>query len=207
AGVRFEYGVEVAGIRFLGDMVTGVESTRGELNADTYLLAAASASPRLAAPLGLKLPIYPVKGYSATITATSWSRPLSLPLVDFNKKFVITPLGTRLRIAGTAEFTGFDTRPNPSRSAAMVQQALALVPELAEQVDRQRIEHWTGLRPMTCDGPPVLGETPYRNLYINAGHGPLGWTLAAGSSRLVADRMAGRAAEIPLTGLDYGRFA
>lgn len=207
AGVQFEFGTEVFRLRRNGDVVAAAVTDRGEYAADSYLLCAASASPGLVAPLGLRLPIYPVKGYSATIAATAWTRPLGLPLVDFSRKFVITPLGRRLRIAGTAEFTGFDTRPNPQRSASLVSQALGLVPELAAQADPSRIEHWAGLRPMTCDGSPVVGETPYRNLFLNAGHGPLGWTLAAGSGLLVAQRMAGEAPGISLAGLDYARFA
>ena len=205
AGVRFQYGI--AARRFLsrGDRITALTTTHGEMTADMYLLAAASVSTHLVASLGLRLPIYPVKGYSATLTG-DWVRQLRLPLVDFGKKFVLTPLGLRLRVAGTAEFNGFDTRPNPQRNGNLVKQALALVPELAEQVRPENIQYWAGLRPMTCDGPPVLGDSPFQNLFFNTGHGPLGWTQAAGSSRLVADRMAGRELAIPLGGLDYARF-
>jgi len=131
---------------------------------------------------------------------------LGVPLVDFGRKVVVTPLGRRLRIAGTAEFAGFDTTLNPKRGAAILQHALELVPELAARVEHAQVQHWAGLRPMTPDGPPVLGETPYRGLYINAGHGPLGFTLAAGSGRAVADLVAGRAPELTLEGLDQRRF-
>jgi D-amino-acid dehydrogenase len=171
------------------------------------VLAAASESPRLAAPLGLKLPIYPVKGYSVTLSTAAANRSLGLPLVDFEQKVVITPLGRRLRIAGTAEFNGYDLALNPERGAHLLAQALALVPELGGNLEHVQVQHWAGLRPMTADGPPILGATPYHNLYCNTGHGPLGWTLAAGSSRLVADVIAGREPEIGLTGLDLRRFA
>jgi D-amino-acid dehydrogenase len=205
AGVLFKYGIAARRLLSQSNRITAVATTQGEMTADVYLLAAASMSSRLVAPLGLRLPIYPVKGYSATLTG-DWSQRLRLPLVDFGKKFVITPLGSRLRIAGTAEFTGFDTRPNPQRNGNLVKQALELVPELAERVRPENIQHWAGLRPMTCDGPPVLGDSPFYNLFVNPGHGPLGWTLATGSGRLVADRMAGREPAIPLNGLDYARF-
>jgi D-amino-acid dehydrogenase len=205
AGVRFLYGVAARSLSRRGDRIAAVITTRGEMTADMFLLAAASVSTTLVAPLGLRLPVYPVKGYSATING-NWTRRLGLPLVDFGRKFVITPLGSRLRIAGTAEFNGFDTRANPQRSRNLVKRGLELVPELAQQLGSADIQHWTGLRPMSCDGPPVLGDSPFRNLFFNTGHGPLGWTLAAGSSRLVADRMAGQDPGITLTGLDYARF-
>jgi D-amino-acid dehydrogenase len=156
--------------------------------------------------LGLKLPIYPVKGYSATLTLSSLKRRLGVPLVDFERKVVITPLGDRLRVAGTAEFAGFDTRLNLKRSAHVLQHALELLPEVAGQARGQEAQHWTGLRPMTSDGPPLLGATPYPNLFLNAGHGPLGWTLCAGSSRAVADLVAGRRPELDLTAYSLARF-
>jgi len=133
-------------------------------------------------------------------------RRLGLPLVDFERKLVITPLGSRLRIAGTAEFNAFDIAHNMRRGAALLAHALALVPELAEQVEHAQVQHWAGLRPMTCDGPPVLGASHYANLFFNTGHGPLGWTLCAGSARAVADLLAGRAPETDLSGLSYARF-
>ena len=206
AGVQFRYGVDVTGLIADGDRVTGVRTGQGEFSADACVVAAGCASPALLAPLGLALPIYPVKGYSITVSGAGWKRMLGVPLVDFGRKVVLTPLGSRLRIAGTAEFAGFDTIPNPRRGTAILRHALDLVPELAAQVEHTQVQHWAGLRPMTPDGPPVLGETPYRGLYLNAGHGPLGFTLAVGSGRVVADLIAGNVPEIPLAGLGYGRF-
>lgn len=207
AGVEFRYGIEVTGLR--GDFKRiGAAVTRdGELQAESYVLAAGNASPALLASAGFTLPMYPVKGYSITVTAAKWARPLGVPLVDFEQKTVLTPMGARLRIAGTAEFNGFDTSLNPRRGASILRRALALVPALAAQVDATQVEHWAGLRPMTADGPPVLGATPLENLFLNTGHGPLGWTLAAGSGRVVADLVTGQRPEIDLKGLDYGRYA
>lgn len=205
AGVRFLYGTEVMRLRAADGMVVALETPAGEISADTYILAAASASAVLAAPLGLDLPIYPVKGYSATLDAPL-KRTLRVPLVDFERKVVVTPLGQKLRVAGTAEFTGFDTSLNPQRSANVLSQMLRLLPEVADQAGPDAVQHWTGLRPMTADGPPLLGTTPYRNLFLNSGHGPLGFTLCAGSSRAVADLAAGRAPELDLQSYALARF-
>lgn len=202
AGAQFRYGVAVTGFRRGQGGIAAVATTEGELTADAYVLAAASVSTELAAPLGLKLPIYPVKGYSATLRLPQ-GQALGVPLVDFEQKLVITPLGDRLRIAGTAEFAGFDTRPNPRRSAHLVRQAARLLPAIAKTSE---VQHWNGFRPMTADGPPLLGATPYPNLYLNAGHGPLGWTLCAGSSRAVADLAAGRTPDIDLAAYSLARF-
>lgn len=206
AGVRFLFGTTVKSFVPGKGGVTALTTDRGELAADVYVLAAASASPALAAPLGFRLPIYPVKGYSVTLPATDWKRRLGLPLVDFEQKVVITPLGQRLRIAGTAEFAGYDTALNPQRCANILRHALELVPEIAAQVEHTQVQNWTGLRPMTPDGPPVVGQSPCPNLFLNTGHGPLGWTLGPGSSRALADLMAGRRPELDLTPYSPARF-
>jgi D-amino-acid dehydrogenase len=202
-GVEFRFGTTVTSLKSGQGRIMSVESTAGELGADVYILAAASCSTALAAPLGLKLPIHPVKGYSATLRIPQPERPLGVPLVDFEQKLVITPLGRHLRIAGTAEFAGFDGQPNPKRSAHLLRQAARLLPDISATGE---VTHWNGLRPMTADGPPILGATPYPNLFLNAGHGPLGWTLGAGSSRAVADLAAGREPEIDLAAYSLARF-
>jgi D-amino-acid dehydrogenase len=207
AGVRFEFGRTVLGFNTRQGHVTGARVGEGTLQADVYVLAAASLSPRLTRPLGLELPIYPVKGYSVTLPAAGWKRPLTLPLVDFEQKVVITPLGGRLRIAGTAEFAGYDDRLNPRRGANILRHALDLLPEIAAQTGHAEVQNWTGLRPMTPDGPPILGATPYPNLFLNTGHGPLGWTLGAGSARALADLMSGQPPELDLAPFSFARFA
>jgi D-amino-acid dehydrogenase len=150
--------------------------------------------------------MYPVKGYSLTLQAEGLAQPLSVPLVDFEQKIVVTPLGTRLRVAGTAEFTGFDARANPGRSAGIFKHTLRLLPQLAGRVRAEEVQYWNGFRPMTADGPPILGATPYPNLFLNTGHGPLGFTLATGSSRAIADLAAGREPELPLESYSVARF-
>ena len=207
AGVIFRFDTEVTGFKSRSDRVEALKCGEEELRADVYVLAAASHTPGLTAPLGLKLPIYPVKGYSLTLSVPDLEPALSVPLVDFEQKIVITPLEKRLRVAGTAEFAGFDTRENPSRSASILKHTLRLLPQLAGRVKPADVLHWNGLRPMTADGPPILGATRYPNLFLNTGHGPLGFTLAAGSSRAVADLAAGREPEIPLAAYSLARFS
>ncbi len=206
AGVRFLCGTGVERIEMRGAHIAAVHTTGGPLSADSYVVAAGNASPGLVAPLGIKLPMYPVKGYSVTLSARPWRQALGVPLVDFERKTVLTPLGGRLRIAGTAEFTGFDVTLNPKRGANVLRTAMALVPGLAAEAAQAPVEHWAGLRPMTADGPPILGATPVTNLFLNTGHGPLGWTLGAGSARSVADLVVGREPGISLEGLDYARY-
>lgn len=206
AGVRFLFGTALEQFQVRGGRVMAALTTGGPMNADSYVVAAGNASPGLLTPLKIKLPMYPVKGYSVTIPARNWSRTLGLPLVDFERKTVLTPLGRRLRIAGTAEFNGFDATPNPKRGNSVLRHALALVPDLAAEAEEAEAEHWTGLRPMTSDGSPILGATPYANLFLNTGHGPLGWTMGAGSARIVADVVTGQRPGIDLTGLEYSRY-
>ncbi|HEY3858732.1 MAG TPA: D-amino acid dehydrogenase [Gammaproteobacteria bacterium] len=206
AGVQFRFGIEVTGIKTQAGQVTALQAGAEEIKADTYIVAAASLTPALTGPLGLKLAMYPVKGYSLTLQAEGLAQPLSVPLVDFEQKIVVTPLGKLLRVAGTAEFTGFDDRANPRRSASILKHTLRLLPQLAGRVKPEEIQHWNGFRPMTADGPPILGTTPYANLFLNTGHGPLGFTLAAGSSRAVADIVAGREPDLPLQPYSAARF-
>jgi D-amino-acid dehydrogenase len=156
------------------------------------------------APLGLNLPVYPVKGYSVTLPITRPEAAPTVSLTDEAHKIVISTLGNRLRAAGTAEITGHDTMLDPRRADAVLRGLLALFPAAGKADDA---EFWTGLRPMTPDGPPVLGATPVPGLYLNTGHGTLGWTMAAGSGRILADVVAGREPPVALDGLGFDRYA
>ncbi|MDE2234416.1 MAG: D-amino acid dehydrogenase [Gammaproteobacteria bacterium] len=205
AGVSFRFKTSVTKIHAASGRILRLETGEGEVEADHYVLAAGSYSPLLAKPLGLRLPIYPVKGYSVSITPAD-SHSLRTPLVDFERKVVIAPLGRVIRVAGTAEFTGYDTSLNPSRCANILRQAVAILPWLEDPGRRNLVTYWTGLRPMTCDGPPILGATPYANLFLNTGHGPLGWTLCAGSAKCVAELVAGAACEIEMQDFSCRRF-
>lgn len=192
-GVEFRFGCTVNGFTVENNRVTGLRSSQGTLTADTYVLAAGSESLLLGRELGLRLPVLPVKGYSATFDIGGWNGAPSLPFVDNARKVAVVRMGSRVRVAGTAEFAGFDTTDNPVRSGMLLAHFKTIFPE-SEGVSPPR--YWHGLRPMTPDGRPVIGRTPIDNLFVNTGHGPLGWTLACGSARLLAQVMSGEQTEL-----------
>lgn len=206
-GVRFLSDTVVSRLRTADGIFTGVETSSGTISAEACVIAAGSYSPLLARSAGLKLPIYPVKGYSITVPIRAPFEAPRIPVVDFDRKIVMAPLGERMRIAGTAEFTGYDTQPNLPRSRSVLALAQTLFPQLTDAAAPDEIEYWTGLRPMSCDGPPILGPTPMKGLFLNTGHGPLGWTMACGSARVVADCIAGNETGVTLDGLTLARFS
>lgn len=195
-GVVFHHGKTIAAIEADGGGITGVRLRDGEmLKADAYVVALGSYSPLLLRPLGVHLPVYPAKGYSATIPLAAHAA-LAAPtvsLTDDVRKIVFSRLGDRLRVAGTAEFTGHDVSLNPARCQALVRRTRAIFPNLDVGSD---VEFWAGLRPATPGNVPLIGVTHLPNLYVNTGHGTLGWTMACGTGRLLADLVAGRAPEI-----------
>ena len=203
SGVTFLYGTTIRGLRAKGERITAVETDAGAIDGDGFVVALASYSPLMLHPLGIRLPVYPGKGYSATIPIGEHRGAPMVSLIDDEFKMVYSRLGQRLRVAGTAEFAGYDTSVTPARGGFLLRTAMALFPDCG---DGAAAELWAGLRPSTPDGVPVIGRTPYRNLYLNTGHGTLGWTMAAGSGRIVADIVLGRAPEIVLDGLDLERF-
>jgi D-amino-acid dehydrogenase len=166
------------------------------LRADAYVVALGSYSPLLLRPLGIRIPVYPLKGYSITLQLGPEHDDAapSMSLTDEAHKIVISRLGTRLRAAGTAELTGYDTTVSRLRCAAIAQRVRELFPGLGGITAH---ESWTGLRPATPDNVPIIGRTRLRNLFLNTGHGTLGWTLACGSGRALADLVSGRQPEIP----------
>lgn len=202
-GVEFRYGVTFQGFRRAGAAVSHAESDSGPMEADAFVLALGSFSARPARRLGLDLPVYPIKGYSVTVPITDPAAAPRIGLADDSRRLVISPLGGKLRVAGTAEIAGFDNRPNPVRGGAILDAARAMFPGAA---DYGEAEHWSGLRPTTPDSVPILGGTRYANLYLNTGHGTLGWTHACGSGRVTADVIAGRDPDIDLDGLTIDRF-
>lgn len=205
--VRFRYGVNVTKI-IRRDTSFDVELSDGDmLNADTVVLAAGPHSSKLAAPLGIRLPVYPVKGYSLTIPMEGWeNKPRSL-VGDMDLHAVANPLGGEvLRVAGTAEFTGFDKTIPDERVANLVKLVEAIFPEFAGIMDRNSLDPWAGLRPMSSDGVPILGKTPVEGLYLNTGHGHLGWSTAAASGRILADTIMGHTPELDIAPYSIGRF-
>jgi D-amino-acid dehydrogenase len=206
-GVTFRLDEEVTRIETEGDRVTAVIAGGERLEAERYVLALGTGSAALARPLGLRLPICPVKGYSLTVPRGGWNDAPRTPVVDEALKVGVVPIGERLRLAGSAEFAGEDASISERRTAYIWRAATGVFPALARHVDPAAIEPWSGLRPMTPDGPPILGPTRYANLFLNTGHGHLGWTMACGSARVTADLVAGRRPATELEGLAVDRFA
>jgi D-amino-acid dehydrogenase len=197
AGVTLHYDTSVLGIERHGDQVTGirVRSPQGEqrLQADAYVVALGSYTPQLLAPLGMRVPIYPAKGYSATFPVLDSSRAPQVSVTDDARKMVFTRLGNELRVAGTAELTGYNLDLNTIRCEALTQRTAELFPGA---VALERVRYWTGLRPATPSNVPIIGRSPLRNLYINSGHGTLGWTMACGSGLALADLVSGQPPEV-----------
>jgi D-amino-acid dehydrogenase len=174
--------------------VSAVRAGGERLQAEAFVVSLGSYSARLLAPLGIRLPVYPLKGYSVTLPLPPEvaARAPTISLTDEARKLVISRLGTRLRCAGTAELSGYDTSINKKRCEAIVKRLRELFPALARA---GTAECWAGLRPATPSNVPVIGRTRVENLYLNTGHGTLGWTLAAGSGRALADLVGGRRPE------------
>ncbi len=202
--MRFLHGQAIQGIETRGQRVQAVHLADGaRLHADRYVLAAGSYSRALLQPLGLDIPVYPVKGYSLTIPLTDERLAPQSTVLDETYKIALTRLGNRLRVGGMAELGGFDLRLNPRRRQTLEK----VTRELFPGGDLARAEFWTGLRPMTPDGTPLVGATPVHNLYLNTGHGTLGWTMACGSAQVLADQLMGVQPAIRTEGLDMGRYA
>ena len=202
-GVVFRFGTTVQQIQQEGGRITGVVTDQGVLTADAYLLALGSHSPALAAPLGLRLPVYPVKGYSITVPITDAAGAPESTVMDETHKVAVTRLGDRIRVGGTAELAGFDLTLHAPRRRTLEHVVTDLFPQGG---DVSRATFWCGLRPMTPDGTPIVGPTKYPNLYLSTGHGTLGWTMACGTARLMADLISGCETDIPLDGLTLARY-
>lgn len=202
-GVRFEYGSAVLALERDGARIGGVRATTGHYQADAYLVALASHAPALLAPLGIHLPVYPVKGYSLTVPIAAEDGAPRSTVMDETHKVAITRLGDRIRVGGTAELAGFNLDLDPARIATLEHVLGDVFPRGG---DPRRATAWAGLRPMTPDGTPVLGPTRYANLYLGTGHGTLGWTMAAGTGKLLADLLSQRQPEIDMAGLTLARY-
>jgi len=202
-GAEFRYGAAIAGIRHDKGAVTAIELADGaRLTADRYVLALGSFSPLFAKRLGIRLPVYPVKGYSLTFPVLNDSSSPQSTVMDETYKIAITRLGTRVRVGGTAELSGYNTRLSPSRRDTLEHVVNDLFPQAG---DSRQASFWTGLRPMTPDGPPFVGASPFSNLYLNTGHGTLGWTMAAGSAQALSDLISGRSPAINLSEFSLDR--
>lgn len=202
-GVSFRLGETLKRLHASGGRISAAETDAGALQSDAYVLALGSYSPQLVRSLGLRLPVYPVKGYSITAPITHAPMAPVSTLLDESYKVAITRLGDRIRVGGMAELSGFSAALPERRRRTLEYSVGGLFPEAA---DLTRASYWSGLRPMTPDGTPIIGPTAIDNLYLNTGHGTLGWTMACGSGRILSDLMSGLTPQIDTHDLALGRY-
>jgi D-amino-acid dehydrogenase len=197
-GVRCRFGETVQKIETRSGRVRAVATDHGRIVADAVVVAMGSFAAPLLARNGIRVPIYPVKGVSITFERADWETAPAMPVIDDSKLFGLVPIGDRMRISGSAEITGYDTTPATARADAIIANASFTFPEMKRHFDISKSRVWAGLRPVSPSGTPIIGETRIRGLWINAGHGHLGWTLSCGSGRVIADIIDGRDPGIPV---------
>jgi D-amino-acid dehydrogenase len=201
-GVRFAYGHHIKGLDANGAQIRTVVTDKGNFTADAVVVALGSYSPLILKPLGISLPVYPVKGYSLTIPITDASRAPESTVMDETYKIAITRLGERIRVGGMAEISGYTNDLGHARRRTLEHSVSDLFPG----GDISKATFWSGLRPMTPDGTPVIGPTRLKGLFLNTGHGTLGWTMSSGSARVIADLVSGRSPDIDATDLAISRY-
>lgn len=197
-GAVFKYDTTVTGILANAEAIEKVITDKGEEVADAYVMSLGFESPRFSRPLGLDLPIYPIKGYSVTLPIDGRNNPPEINGIDEDNLCAYTRMGDRLRVTATAEFAGYDKSHKPSDYRHMLWAIRDLLPDAA---NFDAPDYWAGLRPMTPDNCPYIGRGRHRNLYYNTGHGHIGWTMSNGSARIVADLIAEKPSAIEMTGL------
>jgi D-amino-acid dehydrogenase len=202
-GVEFRGGTRIEAMQREGEKIIGVRTDAGTITGDAYLVALGSYSPLLLKGIGIDLPVYPVKGYSITVPITDPKGAPESTIMDETHKIAVTRLGDRIRVGGTAELAGYSLELREPRRRTLEHVVTDLFPQGG---DVKRAEFWCGLRPMTPDGTPIVGPTPIKNLYLATGHGTLGWTMSAGTGRVIADLVSKKKPEISLEGLTMERY-
>ncbi len=202
-GVEFRFEQNIQRLDYAGDRLAGVWIDGKLETADRYVLALGSYSPQMLKPLGIRAPVYPLKGYSLTVPISDPAMAPQSTVLDETYKVAITRFDQRIRVGGMAEIAGHDLSLNPRRRETLEMVVGDLYPQGG---DPSEAVFWTGLRPATPDGTPIIGATPYRNLFLNTGHGTLGWTMACGSGRVLADLLASKRPQISTEGLDIFRY-
>lgn len=190
-GAKFNYGVNLEKMIKKHNDISALRTNLGDMTADKYILCAGSFSTPLAKSIGVNIPVRPAKGYSITVPLNGWNGGPRMPIIDDGFHAAISPLGDVLRIAGTAEFAGLDQSVTSDRVANMYDLLSEIYPDFEPYLDKDKVTEWAGLRPISVDGSPYLGKTDVANLLVNTGHGPLGWTMAAGSAKMLADIIDG----------------
>jgi D-amino-acid dehydrogenase len=197
-GVDFRFGTEITGFATEGDRITGIETDKGVVAGDEFVMCLGVFAPFLAGKLGVSLPVYPIKGYSVTLPLDGHNNPPRLGGVDEDNLVAYARFGDRIRATATAEFAGYDRSHRPSDFTYMLGVMRKLFPDGANY---EKPSYWAGLRPMTPEGTPIFGRGRYRNMVFNAGHGHMGWTMSAGSARIAADLVSHRKPAIDLAGM------
>jgi len=205
SGVEFRFSTEVSSIRARARKVTAEVSARELIDADCYVIAACSYAPQLLRTTGVHLPVRPAKGYSVTFNRTPGEPALRIPISDEDLHAAVTPIGDSIRVAGTAEFTGYDLTLTAARVENLIQLIRKILPQ--GHYDPASARPWCGLRAMSADGVPLIGRTRLPNLFVNTGHGHLGWTMAAGSAQLLTDLICGTSPSVDPAPYDPRRFA
>lgn len=200
-GAQFLFNTTVINMIIKGGRVSQIDTEQGSLSADAFVLAAGSYSPIIANKVGIKIPVKPCKGYSLTLELDGWSGVPKIPVIDHSLHAVVSPLGNKIRVAGTAEFNGYDTSLHEGRLQNLFDLLGDIFPESIPYINEDTTTKWTGLRSVSVSGVPIISQTKVKNLYINTGHGHLGWTTAAASGRVLSDVICGREAGIKLS--DY----
>ncbi|NVK18179.1 MAG: D-amino acid dehydrogenase [Methylocystaceae bacterium] len=201
--VEFATNHDIQSLIIEDGKVKGVKTDKGDIYGDGVVICLGSFSAPFLKPYGLKLPIYPAKGYSITLPLTKPDNAPTVSLTDDEFKLVFSRLGDRLRVAGTAELGGYSTDVNQIRSRFILKKTLEIFPDCG---DPMGVDYWAGLRPKTPDSVPIIGKTPIDSLYLNTGHGTLGWTMSCGSAQVIADIISKKTPEIDLSGLSLDRF-
>ena len=202
-GVKFRFDTPIEALQVGGGAITGVFTRAGLLKADKVVLALGSHSPQLLEPVGVRIPVYPVKGYSITVPITDAQYAPESTIMDETHKVAVTRLGDRIRVGGTAELSGYSLNLREARRATLNHVVGDLFPQGG---DVSKASFWCGLRPMTPDGTPLIGPTPVKDLILATGHGTLGWTMACGTGRVIADMVSGKTPEIDVSGLAMSRY-
>lgn len=197
-GVRFRWETNVTGLKTDGDHVSAVATDKGDMTADIFVLCLGVYAPHLARQLGVRLPIYPVKGYSVTVPIAGRNNPPAVGGVDEENLVAYCPMGDRLRVTATAEFSGYNRAHTPADFRHMLSVVQDVFPDAA---DYAKPDYWAGLRPMTPEGTPIFGHARHKNFWYNTGLGHMGWTMCHGGARITADLIAGKPPAINLDGM------
>ena len=204
-GVNFEFNTEIKSLQISNDKIASVLTDSGEIKADCYSVSLGSYSTKILSKIGIEIPIYPVKGYSITLPVLSNEDAPQSTIMDEKNKIAITRLGDRIRVAGMAHLTDFDKNLRTKSLDSLMSGLDLLFPKSYES--SKETNFWTGFRPSTPDGTPIIGPTPFNNLFLNTGHGTLGWTMSAGSGKLLANLVSGIDPEISTEGIDMSRYS